>query len=201
MSVRRTLPQRKRSLIGAWCFLHHYGPDPVSSSGGMKVARHPHTGLATVSWLSSGKVEHIDSAGHTATLLPGEVNLMVAGSGISHQELSTADTTVLHGAQLWFALPETTRHMAPTFEHYAPEPVRVGASELRVFLGSLAGSSSPVQTYTLPLLAAEAAISAGETIELDLDPTFEYGILLDTGDLMLNGCPMGPPPSLLTPFL
>lgn len=190
MNVRRTLPQRQRSLIGAWCFLDHYGPDLVSETGGMKVARHPHTGLATVSWLFTGKVEHIDSAGHTATLLPGEVNLMVAGSGISHQEISTADTTVLHGAQLWFALPESTRHMAPTFEHFAPEPVRVGSGELRVFLGSLAGSTSPVQTYTPPLLGAEATIGAGGTLELDLDPSFEYGILLDTGDLVLNGCPI-----------
>ena len=29
MTVRRTLPQRQRSLIGAWCFLDHYGPDEV----------------------------------------------------------------------------------------------------------------------------------------------------------------------------
>ncbi|HKM24675.1 MAG TPA: pirin family protein, partial [Corynebacterium sp.] len=27
MTVRRTLPQRQRSLIGAWCFVDHYGPD------------------------------------------------------------------------------------------------------------------------------------------------------------------------------
>jgi quercetin 2,3-dioxygenase len=33
MSVRRTLPQRSRSLIGAWCFVDHYGPDLVSTSG------------------------------------------------------------------------------------------------------------------------------------------------------------------------
>ena len=190
MPVRRTLPQKKRSLIGAWCFLDHYGPDLVSASGGMKVARHPHTGLATVSWLFTGKIEHLDSAGHTATVQPGEVNLMVAGRGISHQEVSTGDTTVLHGAQLWFALPDSTRQMAPTFEHYAPKPVRLGAAELRVFLGSLAGSTSPVRTYTPPLMAAEATISAGEAVELDLDASFEYGVLLDTGDLLLNGSPM-----------
>jgi redox-sensitive bicupin YhaK (pirin superfamily) len=190
MPVRRTLPQKKRSLIGSWCFLDHYGPDLVSSSGGMKVARHPHTGLATVSWLFTGKIEHRDSAGYTATVRPGEVNLMVAGRGISHQELSTAGTTVLHGAQLWFALPEATRHMAPTFEHYAPEPVRLGAAELKVFIGSLAGSTSPVNTYTPPLIAAEATIRSGGTLELDLDPSFEYGILLDTGDLVLNGSPI-----------
>lgn len=190
MTVRRTLPQRTRSLIGAWCFLDHYGPDPVSSSGGMKVPRHPHTGLATVSWLFTGEIDHRDSAGHAAAVLPGEVNLMVAGRGISHQELSTADTTVLHGAQLWYALPESTRHMAPTFEHYAPEPVRFGAAELRVFVGSLAGSTSPVTTYAPPLLAAEGTIESGESLELQLDPSFEHGILLDRGDLVLNGSPI-----------
>lgn len=45
MNVRRTLPQRARSLIGAWCFLDHYGPDEVMQSGGMNVPAHPHTGL------------------------------------------------------------------------------------------------------------------------------------------------------------
>ena len=69
MTVRRTLPQRQRSLIGAWCFLDHYGPDDVADTGGMSVAPHPHTGLQTVSWLFTGEVEHRDSAGHHACLL------------------------------------------------------------------------------------------------------------------------------------
>ncbi len=34
MTVRRTLPQKQRSLIGAWCFLDHFGPDPVAATGG-----------------------------------------------------------------------------------------------------------------------------------------------------------------------
>jgi redox-sensitive bicupin YhaK (pirin superfamily) len=187
MDVRRTLPQKRRSLIGAWCFVDHYGPDLVSASGGMNVPRHPHTGLATVSWLFSGKVAHRDSAGFAAVVRPGEVNLMVAGRGISHQEFSTPDTSILHGAQLWFALPEGTRHMPPTFEHYAPEPVRGDGTELRVFLGSLAGSTSPVNTYTPALLGAEAVLRPGARLELDLDPAFEHGVLLDTGDLRLDG--------------
>ncbi|MGO4492281.1 pirin family protein [Arthrobacter sp. 2YAF22_2] len=187
MDVRRTLPQKRRSLIGAWCFVDHYGPDLVSASGGMNVPRHPHTGLATVSWLFSGKVAHRDSAGFTAVVRPGEVNLMVAGRGISHQEFSTPETSILHGAQLWFALPEATRHMPPTFEHYVPEPVLGDGTELRVFLGSLAGSTSPVNTYTPALLGAEAVLRPGSKLELALDPAFEHGVLLDTGDLRLDG--------------
>ena len=45
MTVYRTLPQRGRSLVGAWCFLDHYGPDDVSITGGMNVSRNPHTAL------------------------------------------------------------------------------------------------------------------------------------------------------------
>ena len=190
MTVRRTLPQRRRSLIGSWCFLDHYGPDLVSESGGMAVARHPHTGLATVSLLFTGAIAHRDSAGYDAIVKPGEVNLMIAGRGISHQEFSTPDTTVLHGVQLWYALPEATRQMPPAFEHYAPEPVAGDGTELRVFLGALAGSASPVETFTPPLLAAEATLRPGSRLELALDPSFEHGVLLDTGDLLLDGEPV-----------
>lgn len=113
MTVRRTLPQRTRSLIGAWCFLDHYGPDRVADTGRMAVPGHPHTGLATVSWLFSGRVEHRDTTGAHAIVRPGELNLMTAGSGIAHSEFSTPDTEVLHGVQLWLALPAAHRETAP----------------------------------------------------------------------------------------
>lgn len=188
MNVRRTLPQRRRSLIGSWCFADHYGPDRVSASGGMRVARHPHTGLATVSLLFTGGIEHLDSAGNAARVRPGEVNLMIAGRGISHQEYSTADTTTLHGVQLWYALPDATRHRPPSFAHYTPDPVRpVEGSELRVHLGSLAGSTSPVVTHTPPLLAAELLLRPATRLTLDVEESFEHGVLLDAGDLDVDG--------------
>ncbi len=71
MNVRRTLPQRARSLVGAWCFLDFYGPDDLTEATPMRVPRHPHTGLATCSWLFSGRVDHLDSAGNWATVRPG----------------------------------------------------------------------------------------------------------------------------------
>jgi redox-sensitive bicupin YhaK (pirin superfamily) len=184
MTVRRTLPQRERSLIGAWCFLDHYGPDHVADSGGMSVPPHPHTGLQTVSWLFTGEIEHRDSAGHHAMVRPGELNLMTAGHGISHSEVSTPETTVLHGAQLWVALPASARDNAPTFDHYAPAAVTGEGWEARVFLGSLLGNTSPVATAT-PLLGAELRLSAGTELHVDVDPTFEHGVLVDTGVVSL----------------
>ena len=189
MTVRRTLPQRQRSLIGAWCFVDHYGPDEVDTSGGMVVPPHPHTGLQTVSWLFTGEVEHRDSAGHHAFVRPGELNLMTAGRGISHSEYSTPGTTTLHGAQLWLALPDGKRHLEPTFEHYAPEPLTGNGWEARVFLGSLLGSTSPVRTHS-PLLGAELTLAEGTSIRVPVDPTFEHGLLLDAGDLLVEGMPL-----------
>jgi redox-sensitive bicupin YhaK (pirin superfamily) len=185
MTVRRTLPSRERSLVGAWCFLDHYGPDDVSATGGMVVPPHPHTGLQTVSWLFTGEIEHRDSAGNVALVVPGEVNLMTGGRGISHSENSTDGHPVLHGAQLWVALPEGARHVAPGFAHHRPEPVVGSSFQLRVFLGSLLGETSPVETYT-PLLGAEILLHAGATLELPVDPTFEHGVLVDTGSVAVG---------------
>jgi quercetin 2,3-dioxygenase len=185
MTVRRTLPQRHRSLIGAWCFLDHYGPDEVSLTGGMRVPPHPHTGLQTVSWLFTGEIEHRDSSGAHAMVRPGEFNLMTAGRGISHSEISTPGTEVLHGVQLWVALPEGARETEPGFEHYVPAPVRGPGWESRVFVGSLAGDTSPVRTHT-PLLGAEVMLAKGAGLELDLDPGFEHGVLVDVGHVSLG---------------
>ncbi len=186
MTVRRTLPQRRRSLIGAWCFLDHYGPDRVTDSGGMVVPRHPHTGLQTVSWLFTGAIEHRDSAGFHAIVRSGELNLMTAGRGISHSEFSTVDTETLHGVQLWLALPDGARQIAPGFEHHVPDPALGPGWELRVFLGSLAGSASPVRTRT-GLVGAEVRLEPGAVLRLDLDPDFEHGVLLDAGELGADG--------------
>ncbi|MDO3638140.1 pirin family protein [Mycolicibacterium arseniciresistens] len=184
--VRRTLPQRDRSLIGAWCFADHYGPHDVSRGGGMDVPPHPHTGLQTVSWLFSGEVEHRDSAGVHAMVRPGELNLMTAGAGICHSEVSTPATTVLHGVQLWVALPEADRDTGRDFAHHVPSPRTTAGVTLRVFLGEVEGARSPVATYT-PLLGAQLDLQPGASVALEVDSGFEHGVLLDQGDVEAAG--------------
>jgi redox-sensitive bicupin YhaK (pirin superfamily) len=186
MSVRRTLPTRSRSLVGAWCFADHYGPDDVTGGGGMDVPPHPHTGLQTVSWLFAGEIEHRDSGGVHAVVRPGELNLMTAGRGIAHSEVSTPGTTSLHGVQLWVALPDASRDGPRDFAHHAPPVVPLPGGSARVFLGTLAGSTSPVGTHT-PLLGAEVLVDPGAEVTLDVDPGFEHGVLVDTGPIALDG--------------
>lgn len=200
MNVRRTIPQRRRSLIGAWCFCDHYGPDDVSVSAGMQVPPHPHIGLQTVSWLFAGEVLHRDSVGSLRTVRPGELNLMTAGRGISHSEESPQGTAehprppTLHGVQLWTVLPREAKDGEPTFEHHADLPVATHeGARVQVFMGTLrvAGEAlvSPARTWT-PLVGAQLDLDAGASVELDVDPGFEHGLLVDAGDARLEDVPV-----------
>ncbi len=205
MTVRRTLPQRARSLIGAWCFADHYGPDDVARTGGMDVPPHPHTGLQTVSWLFSGEIEHRDTTGAHAFVRPGELNLMTGGSGVAHSEVSTSASGTLHGVQLWTALPETARHAPRAFVHHVPDVIRLDGAAARVLVGSLAGVTSPVATHT-PLLGAELVLDPGARLVLDVSPGFEHGVLVDEGPVLLGDAELartelgylGPGPATLT---
>jgi redox-sensitive bicupin YhaK (pirin superfamily) len=133
-----------------------------------------------VSWLFEGAVTHRDSAGNHALVLPGELNLMTAGRGISHSEVSTPETEVLHGAQLWVALPGDRRAVDPDFAHYAPPGLGEPGWSAKVFLGSLFGSESPVATAT-PLLGAELCLEEGYVLDVPVDRDFEHGVLVDQG--------------------
>lgn len=191
MTVRRTLPQRGRSLIGAWCFADHYGPDDVATTRGMVVPPHPHTGLQTVSWLFAGEIEHRDSTGAHAMVRPGELNLMTAGRGIQHSEVSTPATTILHGVQLWTALPDAHRHRAPKFERLVPTVFDHEGASVSVFLGSLLGHTSTASAFT-PIVGAQIDLPPNTSIVVPVDPGFEHGVLVDSGSVTLDSCDVPP---------
>lgn len=178
-SVNRLLPNANLRRIGAWIFLDHFGPYPQTEQS-MQVARHPHTGLQTVTWLLEGDVEHADSEQNLQRIQPNQLNLMTAGSGIAHSEISTKqDNKVMHGVQLWTALPNEKRNIKPFFEHHANLPTRRAENyTLAVFLGEYQELKSPATAFT-PLLGAELELEKDLTLELN--PAFEYGFLPLTG--------------------
>ena len=165
--VARALPDRQIRMIGAWCFLDHYGPEDVERLGGMQVWAHPHTGLQTVSWLLEGEVEHRDSLGSQAMVRPGELNIMTAGHGIVHSEISQPDKPpMLHGVQLWVALPDAVRDRDPRFDQLprpagsrSPRGPRKGADR-RGRRGQVARDRHS------PLCGAELALDAGADLAL-----------------------------------
>jgi quercetin 2,3-dioxygenase len=187
--VRRLVPNKTRRMIGAWCFLDHYGPDDIKTTGGMWVPPHPHTGLQTVTWLFEGLGLHTDSLGSHQLIRPGQLNVMTAGAGICHAEVSPEDAPpLLHGVQLWVCLPDEVRDaVRPDFTHLPELPTHTehGAT-LRVLVGSLAGETSPAPTYT-PLVGAELRLEPGARATVPLDTSFEYGVLVAQGSVEVEG--------------
>ncbi len=191
--VRRLLPQRALRTIGAWCFLDHYGPDDVSTGPGMQVPPHPHIGLQTASWLFEGLVLHRDSLGSRQLIRPGELNLMTAGRRIAHSEESAAGRPpVLHGLQLWIALPSSDRFTEPRFAHHADLPVvRAGGAQVTVVIGEHQGERSPAEVFT-PLIGFEVAVPGGDDFILPVREDFEYGVVAVDGSALVEGALIAP---------
>lgn len=191
--VRRLLPNLGRRMVGAWAFVDHYGPDDIADEPGMQVAPHPHMGLQTVSWLHEGEVLHRDSTGSLATVRPRELGLMTSGRAISHSEESPRPhARLLHGAQLWVALPDAHRHTEPHFQHHADLPQATAPGLIAtVILGELDGAASPGTTYT-PIVGADLALAHGAQTSLPLDPDFEYAVLSMSGEAYVDGVPVLP---------
>lgn len=191
--VRRLLPNLGRRMVGAWCFVDHYGPDDIAAEPGMQVPPHPHMGLQTVSWLHDGEVLHRDSLGSLQTVRPRELGLMTAGRAIAHSEESPrTHARFLHGAQLWVALPNQHRHTEPHFEHHAELPlVHADGLDARLILGTLDGATSPGTTYSA-LVGADLTLRQGASHRLPVNPDFEYAVLSMTGVIDVDGVPVEP---------
>jgi quercetin 2,3-dioxygenase len=191
--ARRLLPNKARRMIGPWCLAHHFGPDDVRTTGGLRLPPHPYAGLQTVTWLFDGIVRHSDSLGNEQELRPGELSLLTAGPGVCRAEHSPPDApATLHGVQLWAALPGSARAGAgPAFTHLSEPPTYVeqGAT-LRVLAGSLVGETSPAPAYSA-LVAAEITLEPGATATVPLEEHFEHGVLVVRGELLADGETVG----------
>lgn len=191
--VRRLLPNLGRRMVGAWCFVDHYGPDDIVAEPGMQVPPHPHMGLQTVTWLHQGEVLHRDSLGSLQTVRARELGLMTSGRAIAHSEESPhGHGPFLHGAQLWVALPDEHRDAAPAFAHHTDLPVIDGGGlSATVLLGELAGAASPGTTYS-PLVGADLTLAAATDTRLPVEPDFEYAALTISGESEVDGVRLGP---------
>lgn len=195
--VHRTLPSRPRTMVGPFIFFDQMGPAQLDVGTGIDVRPHPHINLATVTYLFAGAIDHRDSLGTFATIAPGAVNLMTAGSGIVHSERSPAEERAagpqLSGIQTWLALPERNEEMDPAFEHVAAADLPVVASRgvtARVIMGSLWGRTAPTTTYA-GTIYADIALDADGAVPIDADAD-ERAVYLAMGDAALDGMALEP---------
>ena len=191
-SVQRALPHRTRRTVGAWCFLDHMGPTAVDEHHGLDIGPHPHIGLQTVTWLLDGEALHRDSLGTEQVIAPGQLNLMTAGHGISHSEEATGSYRGrMHGAQLWVAQPEETRHGQPAFEHHAELPrVEFDRAVATILIGSLDGAESPARRDT-DHAGFELDLHPGATT-MPLRADYEHALVVLNGQTVIDGTVVTP---------
>ncbi|MDQ3369514.1 MAG: pirin family protein [Myxococcota bacterium] len=196
ITVARLLPFAKRRMIGPFIYLDHMGPVELAADVGFDVPPHPHIGLSTVTYFLAGENVHRDSLGTVQVNRPGDLNLMTAGRGVVHSERADpawrARGGVMHGIQMWVALPTAHEDDAPSFEHHpqATLPAVTPADGVRgrVLMGRAYGATSPIRHPSEPLLI-DLELEVGATVELPADA--ERGVLVIEGEICISDQVLG----------
>jgi quercetin 2,3-dioxygenase len=181
--------------INPFLMLDYAGPSyfaPTAKRQG--VGEHPHRGFETVTIAYQGAVDHRDSAGHSGTIFPGDVQWMTAASGVVHEEKHERAFAEKGGTfemvQLWVNLPaaykmSTPKYQAITKEQIPSAQLGVG-SYARVIAGELNGVRGPAKTFT-PINLFDVRAKAGERFEIALPAGQNAGVVLLKGKVTLNG--------------
>lgn len=194
--VRRPFPTARVSHIDPFLLLDEMGPVEYAPGKAIGAPEHPHRGFETVTYLMHGAMEHRDTTGAVATIRPGGVQWMTAGSGVVHSELPTDDFLQsggrMHGFQLWVNLPANAKMIAPRYQGFESDQLQRVAlpngGEVRVVAGTVMGVTGSVQT-TSPMTYAHVLMRAGE--EVTWEPAEGHTALVHVfdGELLANGHP------------
>jgi redox-sensitive bicupin YhaK (pirin superfamily) len=120
-------------------FLDHFEAES-SSFGGFGM--HPHSGIATLTWMMQGSASYEDTTGKQGVLPEGGVEWMQAGGGVWHSSSPIAGTA-MRGFQLWVALPPAHENTAAYSSYMAPDVIPQNGPA-RVLLGQYGDAKSTV---------------------------------------------------------
>jgi redox-sensitive bicupin YhaK (pirin superfamily) len=192
MSIRRLLPSPQRQMVGPFIFMDQGGPLKLSGDQAGGVPEHPHAGLSTFTYLISGSAFHRDSAGNMQTVKSGDIALMNAGSGITHEELPDPEDKStereIYFLQMWLALPDEMEEMEPSLEHFTAKSLPLIMREnatIKLLMGEGWGVTAPTTCF-VETLFAELKLEAGSSLAIE-NNCEERAIMLLEGDGVLDG--------------
>jgi redox-sensitive bicupin YhaK (pirin superfamily) len=190
--VERALPFRDRRMVGPFIFWDQMGSGNFMAGQGLDVRPHPHIGLSTVTYLFDGSLDHKDSLGNQVRIVPGDVNLMSAGSGIVHSERTGMDIrqkpSRLFGIQSWLAQPKEYEEQRPTFVHAAVSELPAfdaNGIKGRVILGEFEGLHSPI-IGQWPMFYIDVYLEPGVSLPI-LKLYEERALYLVAGTIEIDG--------------
>lgn len=143
---------------------------------------HPHAGFETVTLVLEGQLGE-----GSDTLKAGDFEMMTAGAGIVHTETIT-DPTKLRLLQLWLTLPKKNRWAQPRLQRMkaANVPTKtITDGRIRVYSGSFAGLTSPVQNYT-PFILAQIKLDSGSALSEPIPGNYTAFIYVVKGSVQVG---------------
>jgi len=151
-------------------------------AGGQGFGMHPHRDMEIVTIVLEGALEHRDSLGNAAVMVPGEVQRMTAGTGVRHSEVNPLPDEPLHLLQIWILPAE--RGLPPSYEQKAFDP-----AEMRDRLRLVASPDGADGSLTIRQDARihRAELSAGARVEHSFAPGRAGWVQVTHGDLDANG--------------
>ncbi len=141
--TRLMSPSDLGEQLKPFVFLDHFEAESSTFAG---FGMHPHSGIATLTWMMQGSASYEDTTGKTGLLPEGGVEWMQAGGGVWHSSSPTSDSkgkAAMRGFQLWVALPPTHENAAAYSSYMAPEEIPQDGPA-RVLLGQYGGAKSSV---------------------------------------------------------
>lgn len=196
--VGRLLPFRQKRMIGPFIFIDHMGPVKLNERQNFDVLPHPHIGLATLTYLFEGSIMHRDSLGTEIEIKPGAVNWMTAGKGITHSERTPEhlrhEDKIMHGLQIWVALPTELEQMEPRFDHVPADSIPVWEEDgvqVKLIAGNYGSYQSPVPVYS-PLYLLEIKSTEPQTLGIGEHLFGESGLYILEGSIEIEGNSYGP---------
>jgi redox-sensitive bicupin YhaK (pirin superfamily) len=191
--VGRLLPFRDKRMVGPFIFIDHMGPVCMNERQNMDVGPHPHIGLSTLTFLFEGNVMHKDTLGTEVEIKPGQVNWMTAGKGIVHSERTPEylrhSDKIMHGLQIWVALPKELEEMEPSFFHASEEEIPAWEKDnvfYKLIAGAAFGHTSPVPVYS-KLFLVELKSPERRVISIGTDLFGEVGMYILEGSVENEG--------------
>lgn len=196
--VGRLLPFRQKRMVGPFIYIDHMGPVKLNEREQMDIKPHPHIGLSTLTFLFEGSIMHLDSIGSEMEIKPGEVNWMTAGKGIVHSERTPEylrhSEKIMHGLQIWIALPKAFEQTEPNFYHADKDQIPIWVNDgvsYKLVAGEAMGKKSPVPVYS-KLFMIEITSTKNTAINLKDQLYGEAGLYILEGSVSSEGNTFGP---------
>lgn len=153
-------------------------------AAGQGFGRHPHRDMEIFSYVLEGALEHRDSMGTGSTIVPGDVQLMSAGSGVAHSEFNPSPKDPVHFLQIWIVPSESALGAQPRYQqmHVAAEEKQ---GNLRLMLSPDGADASLTLRQDARVYAAR--LDGDETASLTLGSERYAYVHVAEGEVTLNG--------------